>query len=55
MGSAAISHLKTTVSLPWLFLVLILMALPVFGQEVQNNNTWYARSDSDIVSDFSDL
>ena len=49
MGSAAIGHLKTAVSLAWLFLVLILMALPVVGQEAQYNNTWYARSDSDTV------
>jgi hypothetical protein len=25
------------------------MVLPVFGQEAQQNNTWYSRSDSDTV------
>jgi pimeloyl-ACP methyl ester carboxylesterase len=49
MGSADIGHLRTTVNIAWLLLALILTALPAYGQEAQQNNTWYWRSNSDTV------
>ena len=44
MHSAAIGHLRMMASITGLLLALMLMALLVFGQEAQQNNTWYSRS-----------
>jgi hypothetical protein len=49
MHSAEIDHLRMTVRMACLVLVLILTALPIFGQEAQQNNTWYSHSNSDTV------
>jgi len=49
MGSTKTGHLRTMVTIAWLLLALTLLVLPVFSQEVQQNNTWYSRSDSDTV------